>query len=285
MQVFDSHVHIVVPEWLSPQAVASMSSLAPDFARRLEIQAEPARLRAFLEADGIEGAFIIMSWHDLRPAGRDTNLYLAEYCRREADFFVPIAYLEPLTIPDPAELLEDLVVNYGMRGLKLHPPSGFYPNDSRLYPLYAKAAELNIPVFLHIGSSTLPGMRLKYARPIYLDDVAVDFPDLTIIMIHAGRGYDYEAAFCLARLHPNMILDITGLPPNRLLQYFPELERLAERVLFGSDWPTFPATPGSNAAAIRNLPLAESSITMILRENARRLMARHNMSGSLLNFS
>lgn len=277
MQVFDSHVHIVMREWLSLQAVASMSSLTPDFARRLEVLAEPARLRAFLEADGIEGAFVLMSWHDLHPAGRDSNLYLAEYCRQEPDFFIPIAYLEPLVVPDPAGLLEDLVVNHGMRGLKLHPPSGFYPNDPRLYPLYAKAVELNIPVFLHIGSSTLPGMRLKYARPIYLDDVAVDFPDLTIVMIHAGRGYDYEAAFCLAKLHANIILDVTGLPPAKLLQYFPELERLADRVIFGSDWPTFPATPGKNAAALRALPMAEASITMILRENARRLITQHNM--------
>jgi predicted TIM-barrel fold metal-dependent hydrolase len=118
-----------------------------------------------------------------------------------------------------------------------------------------------------MGSSVFAGSRLKYADPLYLDDVAVDFPELVLIQSHSGRPFWYETASALARLHANVFMEVAGLPPQKLLTYFPELERLADKVIYGSDWPGVP-TIRENIQAIRELPIAEDAKRKILGENA-----------------
>ena len=176
--------------------------------------------------------------------------------------------VNPMTMTRPAERLEDLVKNHGFKGLKLYPTyQQYYPNDPIVYPIYAKAQELGIPVSLHTGSSVLTGSRLKYGDPILLDDVAVDFPELTLLMCHCGRPFWYGQAFGLARFHPHLFLEVSGLPPHKLLTFFPELERLADQVVYGSDWPTV-ATIKENVQAIKSLSISEESKKKILGENA-----------------
>ena len=124
---------------------------------------------------------------------------------------------------------------------------------------------------LHVGSSVFTGSRLKYGDPIYLDDVAVDFPGLRLVQSHSGRPFWYEKAFALARLHQNLYLEVAGIPPQKLLTYFPDLERLADKVIFGSDWPGVP-TLKENIQAIQRLPLGEEVKNKILGGNAARLL-------------
>jgi predicted TIM-barrel fold metal-dependent hydrolase len=108
---------------------------------------------------------------------------------------IPFASLNPYLIENPARELERLVRDRGFRGLKLYPTySYFYPNDPKLYPVYAKAQELGIPVKCHTGTSVFPASRLKYGDPVYIDDVAVDFPDLVAIITHSGRILGGNAA-------------------------------------------------------------------------------------------
>jgi predicted TIM-barrel fold metal-dependent hydrolase len=130
-----------------------------------------------------------------------------------------------------------------MRGLKLYPSyQYFYPNDNHVYPIYAAAADLGIPVMFHTGSSIFEGTRTKYAHPMALQDVLVDFPDLDIIMAHGGRPAWYEEAFTLLHRHENLYLDVSGIPPQNLVsKYFPHIDRISERVLFGTDFPTIPS--------------------------------------------
>ncbi len=137
--------------------------------------------------------------------------------------------------------------------------------------LYAKAQELHIPVMIHTGSSVFKGARLKYGDPLHLDDVAVDFPDLTLLMVHSGRGFWYDRAFSLTILHANLYMEIAGLPPHKLLDYFPELERVADKVIFGSDFPGVPDI-GRNIEAIRGLPLQAETKEKILGGNAARIL-------------
>jgi len=159
-----------------------------------------------------------------------------------------------------------------MRGLKLLPSyQFFYPNDERLYPLYMKAEELGIPVNFHTGSSILKNTRLKYADPMYLDEVAVDFPDLTIIMAHGGRSFWYDVALFLVKRHKNVCIDVSGLPPSNLLEYFPGLEEIGDKVVFGSNWPSV-VSIRRNAEAIWKLPLEEETKRKILSENAQRIL-------------
>src|SRR5690606_916940 len=174
---------------------------------------------------------------------------------------------------DPPALLRRYLEEGPVYGLKLYPSyQYFYPNERRVYPLYELCAEYGIPVLLHVGTSVLPGTRLKYCDPIHLDDVAVDFPEVPIVMAHGGRGWWYDACATLAVRHRNVYIDVTGLVPSKLLEHFPGLERLADKVVFGSDWPAMPRSPGENAAAIERLGLSEAALEKILFRNAARLL-------------
>lgn len=160
----------------------------------------------------------------------------------------------------------------GVRVIKLYPTyQYFYPNESFLYPLYESAQELEMPVMVHTGSSVFKGARIKYGDPIYIDDVAVDFPDLKILLVHGGRGFFYDRAFFLAKLHKNVYLEISGLPPQNLLKYFPDLEKISDKVIFGSDFPST-GNVKKNIDAIRNLPISGESKKKILGDNAKKIL-------------
>ena len=155
--------------------------------------------------------------------------------------------------------------------MKLYPTYNFfYPNDPMLYPLYEAAQELGLPVMFHTGLSVFKGSRLKYGDPIFYDDIAVDFPDLKIVMCHGGRDCWYKEAVTVARLHENVYIDVAGLPPKKLLTYFPDLPRLAHKFVFGTDWPSVDI--GKNADDLAALPLPEEAVRGILGETAARLL-------------
>jgi hypothetical protein len=139
-----------------------------------------------------------------------------------------------------------------------------------MYPLYAVAERLGIPVHFHTGSSIFANCRLKYGNPIYFDDVAVDFPNMKIIMAHGGRGPWYNEAFTLVRLHKNVYIDVAGLPPQKLLEFFPDMGRFAHKFIFGTDWPAVDVK--KNADIIRSLKISQEAISKILGENARQLL-------------
>ena len=95
---------------------------------------------------------------------------------------------------------------------------------------------------IHTGTSIFPGARNVHAQPILCDDIGVDFPDLPIILAHGGRPLWMAEAFFLVRRHKNFHMDICGIPPQKLLEYFPRIEDIANKVLWGTDWPS----PGVN---------------------------------------
>jgi predicted TIM-barrel fold metal-dependent hydrolase len=232
---------------------------------------QPAEMDAMLAAADVEVA-VVMAEDAPLTTGLASSEYVSTFCRQtqRMRFF---ASINPLTRLDAAKQLERDVKELGAIGLKLYPSyQWFYPNDHALYPLYAKAVELSVPITFHTGSSTFVGSRIKYAQPIHLDDVAVDFPDLVILMAHAGRPFWYAEAEWLVKRHPNVYIDLAGLPPKRLLQYLPDLERISEKVLFGSDWPAIPSTLADNVAQLRSLPISEAAKQRILQDNARRLL-------------
>ncbi len=223
-----------------------------------------------MDEAGIDHVVILA---ELAPitTGISDNAYVAEFCSKSPRL-IPFASINPYTSSRPVEELDRLVSDQGFRGLKLYPTyQHYYPNDAKIYPLYAKAQELEIPVLLHIGSSVFAGSRLKYGDPIYVDDVAVDFPELILIQSHSGRPFWYDKAFSLARIHENVYMEVAGLPPKRLLNYFPELERIADKVIYGSDWPGVP-TIKENLQALKGLMISEDSKKKILGENAARLL-------------
>ena len=125
-----------------------------------------------------------------------------------------------------------------------------------MYPLYAVAQRLNIPVLFHTGSSIFENSRIKYGNPICFDDLAVDFPRLKLVMAHGGRGAWYDK--------------VSGLPPQKLLEYFPEMERFSHKFIFGSDWPN--VNVAKNIDSIRSLPISTQARERILGETAAELL-------------
>jgi len=272
MEIIDFHTHYVRKELLNPTWLSFLESINPEFFAKMDdFGKNPDLFITYLKTQGVRYAVVLP---ECAPAtsGFVPTEEVIQYCRGQ-EMLIPFTSMNPNVHSDLAVKLQFYVENRGIKGLKLHPSyQFFYPNEARLYPLYAKAQELGIPIIFHIGSSIFKGTRLKYCDPIYLDDLAVDFPDLKIIMAHSGRGFWYNECFSLSRLHPNVYMDITGLPPQNLLNYFPDLEKNSEKVLFGSDWPTMPTGIGKNIEAIQSLPLSERAIEAILCKNARKIL-------------
>ncbi|MBI3988372.1 MAG: amidohydrolase, partial [candidate division NC10 bacterium] len=250
--MIDFHLHLAsrereypwVRRWLSTFRETSGVErvLGPDGV------AEPEAMERLLEEAGVDYGVILAEYSPI-CVGTVTNEYVAEFCAKSRRL-IPFCNINPHLVTDPATELRRCVLDLGCQGLKLHPPhQHFYANDRRLYRLYATAEEFQIPVLIHTGSSVFKGSRVKYADPLFVDDVAVDFPDLPLVLAHGGRGFWYDQAFFLAQLHENVSLEISGLPPKNLLQYFPRLERIAHKVIFGSDWPGVPGI-GVNIEAL-----------------------------------
>jgi predicted TIM-barrel fold metal-dependent hydrolase len=271
LPIVDVHCHTAYTDTTPESFVAFMAAnVGRDVEAFVREFSRPERFLELLDANGVDYACVLAEIVPI-TSGVSRNEYVRDFCRASPRL-LPIATVNPYLHDRPAKLLERLVRQEGFRGLKLYPTYGyFYPNDRLLYPVYAAAQELGIPVQVHTGSSVFRGSRLKYGDPLFLDDVAVDFPDLSILLTHGGRPFWYAEAFALCRLHRNVYIDLAGLPPRKLLAYFPELPRLPRKLVFGSDWPGLPGTIASNIAGIRALPIAEEAKAAILGETAARL--------------
>ena len=222
----------------------------------------------------------------LGQSGVDYGVILAECCpltccmasNDEVEKFcagrkelIPFCTINPHIEPEPTEMLKDLVRNRGFMGLKMYPTyDHFYPNEAKLYPLYAAAQELGVPVLFHTGSSIFKNARIKYGNPIFFDDVAQDFPDLKIVMAHGGRGAWYNEAMTMIRLHRNVYIDAAGLPVRKLPAYFPDIDRFSHKFIFGTDWPQVSAK--DSIAKFSEIGLSPDSQSRILGGNAARLL-------------
>ena len=186
--------------------------------------------------------------------------------------FAPVACLNPhLHYPVAAELARQ--VGLGAVACKIHPVhGGFEASDRMLYPAYAWAQEHGLPVIVHCGTSTFAGSANAYADPALLDPVFRDFPGLTVVLAHGGRGWWYEQAAFLALMLPQVWLEVSGLPPQRLPDYYgPALRRLASKMIFGTDWPGMPGVQRNARSLEKVLLEAECSarqVTAALGGNA-----------------
>jgi predicted TIM-barrel fold metal-dependent hydrolase len=207
------------------------------------------------------------------------NDYTAEIVKRYPERFLGFASVDPHKGKAAVIEMERSVKELGLRGLKLHPISqAFFPNDTRFYPLWAKCQELGVPVLFHSGQTAvgagLPGgggLKIKYAQPIHMDDVAADFPELNIIMAHPGVPWQ-EEQLSIALHKPNVYIDLSGWSPKYfrpiLVQYANSL--LQNKVLFGSDFPAL--TPERWLQDFEGLELKPEVRQKILLENAAKLL-------------
>jgi len=271
--VTDVHVHVQPFRMLKPEILDAMKRERPQFPQILKMSDDPAVLLKVLDEAGVERACMInYVAPDVMGFLPTVNEYVLKYAKADRDRLIPFGSVHPAHTKAIAKEAKALVKR-GIGGFKVHPPHQLlFPNDPRLEPMYDVAEDAGVPVMIHTGTSTFPGAKSRYGDPMAVDDVAVDHPDLTIIMAHGGRPLWCDAAFFIARRHRNAYIDVSSIPPRRLLGYFPRLEEIGDKVLFGSDWPG-PGVPGiqQELDGIRELLLTRELREKILVSNARKV--------------
>lgn len=265
-------------EMFKPQALELMKRGRGDLEAIERYCASSKQFVKFLDDAEIERAGLINYVSpDVIGLTAESNDWIARYCATDPRRLLAFGSVHPKYTKDAGAEVERLK-KIGIRGLKVHPSHQlFAPNEYRnglgpLRAMYERAESLAMPVMIHTGTSIFPGARNAYAQPILADDVGVDFPNLIVILAHGGRPLWMNEAFFLVRRHLNLYMDISGIPPQRLMEYFPRLEEIADKVLFGTDWPG-PGVPGlsSNIEKFRALPISAVAQQKILYGNAARL--------------
>jgi uncharacterized protein len=208
-----------------------------------------------------------------------SNEEIAQAAGEHSDVLIPFGSIDPARGTAGIRAARRLVTEHGVRGFKFHPSiQAFEPNDRQHYPLWAELESLEVPVLFHTGQtgigSGLPGgrgIKLRYSDPMLLDDVAADFPDLTIVMAHPSVPWQ-DAAIAVAQHKANVYIDLSGWSPK----YFPpQLVRAANtllkhKVLFGSDYPLL--TPDRWMADFAKLEIRDDVRPLILKDNAARVL-------------
>lgn len=276
MPVTDAHIH-VQPWWeLKPAVLDVIRRGRTDLDEIEKINRSPAHLLRRLDADGVDRAVLVnYPSPDLMGFSSRVNAYVAEYCRAAPDRLIPMGGVHPRFAEDAAAEVRQ-AAEMGVRALKLHPPhmavepNAYLDGLDALRALYEEAQRLRLPVMIHTGTSIFPGARSRMGEPMAIDDVAVDFPDLTIILAHGGRPLWMDQAFFLVRRFPRVYMDLSSIPPRSILRYFPRLAEVADKALYGSDWPA----PGVKSMAenlrdFRELGLPAEAEAKILHLNAR----------------
>jgi predicted TIM-barrel fold metal-dependent hydrolase len=219
---------------------------------------------------------------DERLTGRPqvSNDEVVAFAAENSDIVMAFASVDPMRGADAVKEARRLIAKGGIRGFKLHPPlQQFHANDKAAYPFYEVLAEAKLPVIFHTGHSGIGtgmpgggGVRLKYGNPMDIDDVAVDFPDMPIIMAHPSFPWQDEAiSVCLHK--PQVYIDLSGWSPKYfspiLIQYANTL--LKKKMLFGSDYPLI--TPDRWMTDFAAIAIRDEVRPLILKENAARLFS------------
>lgn len=273
--VIDAHVHL-----------ARRSSLKMPFDLWVQNSDPSADWTELMDADGRVRPAAVGAL--FAAAGVDTSFLFAEYSPKVTGIqaiedMLPVAEHDPgrfrlvanvnphLHYPVATEVERQL--DLGAIALKVHPVhAGVAVDDKSLYPAYAVCEGRGIPLIVHCGTSNFPGAQNKYGDPVYLDDVLRDFPGLTLVLAHGGRGWWYDAAAFLALTYPNVWIDLAGLPPRRLPDYYAkfDLARLARKWIFATDWPSVPGI-ARNIEAVAKLGLPDDVLAGVLGGNAERV--------------
>ena len=210
---------------------------------------------------------------------RISNEEIAEAAAENSDIMVAFASIDPHKGRTGAIEARRLIADYGVKGFKFHPPiQNFHPHDRMAWPIYEVIAEHKLPAIYHTGHSGMGtgmrgggGIRLRYGQPMLVDDVAVDFPDMKIILAHPSWPWTDEA-LSMALHKPNVYIDLSGWSPK----YFPPQivqyanTQIGHKFLFGSDFPLI--TPDRWLAAFEKSEFRDSVREPILKGNALKLL-------------
>jgi predicted TIM-barrel fold metal-dependent hydrolase len=224
-------------------------------------------------------AFVVFTVDSPREPRKISNEEIAELAHKNSDVAIPFASISPHRGAEGVAAARRLIRDYKVRGFKFHPSvQEFFPNDRLAYPLYEVIAEAKLPALFHTGQTGVGartrgggGIRLKHSNPLYLDDVAADFPDMPIVLAHPSFPWQ-EEALSVATHKPQVYIDLSGWSPKYfppiLVQYANTL--LKDRILFGSDYPVI--APEKWVEEFEKLPIKPEVRALIMKENAARLL-------------
>ena len=210
---------------------------------------------------------------------RIPNEEVADAARENADMMIAFASIDPHKGRMGAREARRLIAEHGVKGFKFHPTvQGFEPFDRMAWPLYEVIAEHRLPAIFHTGNTGMGaglrcggGLKLQYSNPMLLEDVAIAFPDIEIVLAHPSWPWQDEA-LALAMHKPNIWIDLSGWSPKyfppQLVKYANTL--LKDRMLFGSDFPLI--TPDRWMKDFKDAGFREEVMPLILKENAARLL-------------
>ena len=275
-RITDIHIHIQPWRDLKPEVQAVMRAGKEDhWDFLLSLMDDPKALLQVMDTAGVWRVGLVnYPSPDIMGFTDSTNDFAAHYASANAERLLPYGGVHPRFTKNPAADV-DRLVDLGIRMLKIHPNHQAFPANAytagldALAAIYRRCEERGLPVLIHTGTSIFPGARSKWGNPLEMDDVAIDFPDLQLVMAHGGRPLYMEEAFFILRRHRRVRLDASGIPPRKLLDYFPRLMEIGDRVLWGTDWPS----PGvkdlrGNIDQFLTLPLSDAQRRAILEANA-----------------
>jgi hypothetical protein len=273
----DAHVHVPVLSSLAPAWLEWARAFGPEGILEEIWDADgrprPDRLDALFAQQGVDHALLFCEYSP-KATGYQRFEDLLPIVERNPGRFRPVANVNPhLHHPVASEVRRQL--DLGAAALKLHPVhGGFRCDEAVLYPAYQVLAERDVPLVVHCGTSSFPGARNELADPQQLLPVVRDFPMLDVVLAHGGRGWWYDAAAFMALSHPTVWIELSGLPPKRLPEYYRsfDLARLARRWIFATDWPGVPGI-AHNARAVVDLGLSDDVASAVLGGNALRVYA------------
>ncbi|MCY3411079.1 MAG: amidohydrolase [Candidatus Heimdallarchaeota archaeon] len=276
MKFNDVHLHFHDPSMQESTITDIIKEEFPHFKSFYDSPDDNSALLGMMDAIGMQRAWVI-NYESPEVIGytRSTNDWVSAFCDDSDDRLIPIGGIIPRKGENVVLVMREYIESGKIRGLKVHGPHQLlYPNEytrsglKEQHDLYLMCEELKVPVMFHTGSSIFKAARSKYGNPLDLEDILIDFPDLTVIMCHGGRPFWQREAEYLMIKFPQLYMDIAGVPPKLIHKYFPRLERYSNRLLFGSDYPS-PGVPSPrmNAEAIAELPLPDDVLKKILIEN------------------
>lgn len=235
---------------------------------------------ATLDEAGVEKAVFLNNDEETTTGIRNPNERLAAVVNQYPDKLIGFAGADPHKGMTGVRDLEKAVKELGLKGLSIRPfMHRIYANDRRFYPLYAKCIELDIPVYCHCSINFSSTSTMDFGRPIYVDQVACDFPELRLLMGHAGWPWIGELV-AVAWRHPNIYIDLSAVRPRYLatentgweilIQYGNTV--IQDKVVFGSTWFLLGMPIRDIIAQMRELPLKEEVKEKWLYKNAVRLL-------------
>ena len=272
----DAHVHVPLLTTLRPAWIQWARDFGPDGILEDLWDSDglprPERIDELFAEQGVDVALLFCEYSP-KATGVQTFDDLLPIVEQNPRRFRPVANVNPhLHHPIAAEVERQL--DLGGAALKLHPVhGGFHCDDRSLYPAYQVLQERRVPLVVHCGTSSFPGSVNGNADPQILLPVIRDFPGLDIVLAHGGRTQWFDTAASLALSHETVWIELSGLPPQRLPHYYSrfDLDELARRWIFGTDWPGVPGT-AQNAIAVADL-LDRDVAAAVLGGNAMRVYA------------